>query len=95
MGLKLFEGDDDDIEKLDKIEINEEFARRYEHNKKREDLQRLEELKKKGLVDDSNKEDSSEDDEEEEEEEYLNPSSNLKFIDAFLKIKKGDPILNN
>ncbi|XP_070048235.1 uncharacterized protein [Nicotiana tomentosiformis] len=95
MGLKLFEGDNDDVEKLDKIEINEEFARRYEHNKKREDLQRLEELKKKGLIDDSDNEDSSEDDEEEEEEEDLNPSSNLKFIDVLLKIKKGDPILNN
>ncbi|MCD9644494.1 hypothetical protein HAX54_032719 [Datura stramonium] len=94
MGLKLFEGDDDDVEKLEKIEINEEFARRYEHNKKREDLQRLEELKKKGVVDDSDDEDTSSD-EEEEEEEDLNPSTNLKFFDGLLKIKKGDPVLNN
>lgn len=88
MVLKLFEGDDDE---LDKIEINEEFARRYEHNKKREDLQKLEELKKKGIVDDS---DTASDDEEDEEDEDLDPSSNLKFFDGLLKIKKGDPVLN-
>nr|XP_016510683.1 PREDICTED: protein KRI1 homolog [Nicotiana tabacum] len=92
MGMKLFDGDDDDVEKLDKIEINEEFARRYEHNKKREDLQKLEELKKKGVIDD---ESSSEDTDEEEEEEDLNPTSNLKFFDGLLKIKKGDPVVLN
>ncbi|TMX00336.1 hypothetical protein EJD97_001034 [Solanum chilense] len=88
MVLKLFEDDGDE---LDKIEINEEFARRYEHNKKREDLQKLEELKKKGIVDDSDAESDEEDDEEEED---LDTSSNLKFFDGLLKIKKGDPVLN-
>lgn len=94
MVWKLF--DDDDDEKLDKIEINEDFARRYAHNKKREDLQRLEELKKKGLVDDDDdeEEDTSSSSEEEEQEEDLNPSTNLKFFDGLLKIKKGDPVLN-
>ncbi|PPD71230.1 hypothetical protein GOBAR_DD31898 [Gossypium barbadense] len=51
MGMKLFIDDvgpeNDDISK---IEINKEYARRFEHNKKREDLQRYEELKKKGHV---------------------------------------------
>lgn len=94
MVWKLF--DDDDDEKLDKIEINEDFARRYAHNKKREDLQRLEELKKKGLVDDDDEEEetSSSSSDEEEQEEDLNPSTNLKFFDGLLKIKKGDPVLN-
>ncbi|CAN4080578.1 unnamed protein product [Withania somnifera] len=92
MVLKLFEDDD---EKMDKIEIDEDFARRYEHNKKREDLQRLEELKKKGLVDEEeDTSSSSSSEEEEEEEEDLNPSTNLKFFDGLLKIKKGDPVLN-
>ncbi|CAH9095558.1 unnamed protein product, partial [Cuscuta europaea] len=47
LGMKLFENedDDDDVE-LSKIKMNEEFARRIEHNKKREDLQIFEELKK-------------------------------------------------
>ncbi|KAM3265339.1 protein KRI1 [Capsicum annuum] len=90
MVLKLFDDVDDD-DKLDKIEINEEFARRYEHNKKREDLQKLEELKKKGAIDDSDTSSS----EEEDEEEDLNNSTNLKFFDGLLKIKKGDPVLNN
>ncbi|CAN4110338.1 unnamed protein product [Withania somnifera] len=92
MVLKLF---DDEDEKLDKIEINEEFARRYEHNKKREDLQRLEELKKKGLVDENDEEEDTSSEEEEEEEDDLHPSTNLKFFDGLLKIKKGDPLLNN
>ncbi|XP_059280418.1 uncharacterized protein LOC132034163 isoform X2 [Lycium ferocissimum] len=96
MGMNLFDGDDDDIEKLDNIEINEEFARRYEHNKKREDLQKLEELKKKGVIDDeSNTSSEDEDEEEEEEVEDLNGSSNLKFFDGLLKIKKGDPVVLN
>ncbi|KAK4359055.1 hypothetical protein RND71_021284 [Anisodus tanguticus] len=89
MGMKLFEGDG--VEKLDKIEINEEFARRYEHNKKREDLQKLQELKKKGVIDDEGDTSSS----DEEEVEDLNGSSNLKFFDGLLKIKKGDPVVLN
>ena len=36
-------------EDLSKIEINKEFARRFEHNKNYEELQRYGELKKKGL----------------------------------------------
>nr|GMD83887.1 protein KRI1 homolog [Ipomoea batatas] len=65
--MKLFEGDDDDVEKLSKIEINNEFARRFEHNKKREDLQRFEELRKKGLVDEDDSSDESEDDDDDED----------------------------
>lgn len=82
MGLKLFDGDSsgEDDEKLNKIEINQEFVRRYEHNKKREDLQRLEELKKKGVIDsESDSDKSSSEEEEEEEEENANLSKKKRF----------------
>lgn len=52
MGLNLFDGSDEDVDDISKIQIDADFARRFEHNKKREDLQRFELLKKKGLVDD-------------------------------------------
>lgn len=97
MTLKLFDGGDSSSDEKDKIEINEEFARRYEHNKKREDLQRLEELKKKGIVDDSASEESSEDSEEEDVFYDLVNSSkhDSKLFDALIKIRKNDPTLVN
>lgn len=100
MGLKLFDGDSsgEDDEKLNKIEINQEFVRRYEHNKKREDLQRLEELKKKGVIDsESDSDKSSSEEEEEEEEENANSSKkkDLEFFDALIRVRNKDPILKD
>nr|GMD02386.1 protein KRI1 homolog [Ipomoea batatas] len=94
--MKLFEGDDDDVEKLSKIEINKEFARRFEHNKKREDLQRFEELKKKGLVDEDDSSDESEDDDD-DDEDFGKPISekDAEFFNALIKIRNKDPILQN
>ncbi|XP_057960943.1 uncharacterized protein LOC131152972 [Malania oleifera] len=93
MGFNLFDGDgSDDKEDLSKIEINEEFARRYEYNKKREHLQRLEELKKKGLVDDSSDTDS-ESSEDDEEDDLANSKKDLEFFDALLKVRNQDPSL--
>ncbi|GFP89778.1 protein kri1 [Phtheirospermum japonicum] len=88
--LNLFDDDgsspDDDISK---IEINHEYAKRYEFNKKREELQKFEELKKQGRVDS--------DSESSEEEELTKPSkkADSKFFDALIKVKKQDPILLN
>ncbi|KAL4586654.1 hypothetical protein LXL04_011296 [Taraxacum kok-saghyz] len=100
MGMKLFNdgGSDSDggADDLSKIEIDEEFARRYEHNKKREDLQRFEELKKKGVIDSDR--DSDEDDESSEDEaNIVNYSSkqDLKFFDALIKVRKQDPSLKD
>ncbi|KAL2538576.1 KRR1 family protein [Forsythia ovata] len=92
--MKLF--DDDSIELdggVSKIDINEEFARRYEHNKKREDLQRLHEMEKKGVV--SFRDEDSEVSSSEEEEDILKPSKkqDLEFFDALIKVKKQDPLL--
>ncbi|KAL7117993.1 hypothetical protein ACP275_03G107800 [Erythranthe tilingii] len=81
-------GEDD----LSKIEINHEFAKRYEYNKKREELQKYEELKKQGRVDSESDESSSD-----EEEELIKPSkkTDLAFFDALIKVKNQDPVLKD
>ncbi|PIA54395.1 hypothetical protein AQUCO_00900737v1 [Aquilegia coerulea] len=89
--MKLFD-DTDDIEDISKIETNQEFAKRYEHNKKREELQRLKELKKKGYIDDSDEEDSEESD---DDVEALASGKNVvELFDVLAKVKNKDPILN-
>ncbi|PQQ09374.1 protein kri1 [Prunus yedoensis var. nudiflora] len=91
------ENENDDIPQ---IKINEEYARRYEHNKKREDLQRYEELKKRGLVaDPSRQSDSdSESSSSEDEDDILLANSkkkDLEFLEALIKVKNRDPSLKN
>ncbi|XP_022860193.1 protein KRI1 homolog [Olea europaea var. sylvestris] len=95
--VKLFDDDGNGLnDDVSKIEINQEFARRYEHNKKREDLQRIQELEKKGIVnfrDDDSEESSSE--EEEEDMLITSKKQDLKFLDALIKVKKQDTSLNS
>lgn len=95
MVLRLFgdsDGSSDESNDISKIEINKEFARRYEHNKKREDLQRLDELKKKGVIDDSEDSDSEESSDEFSEDDG---KKDLEFFNALLKVKNKDPVLKN
>ncbi|KAI8531294.1 hypothetical protein RHMOL_Rhmol11G0125300 [Rhododendron molle] len=95
MGMKLFEGSDvSDEEDISRIEINKEFARRYEHNKKREDLQKLDELKKNGVVSDSSDSGGSDSDEA-EKDELTNSKRDLEFLNALIKVKNHDPELRN
>ncbi|OVA17669.1 KRR1 interacting protein 1 [Macleaya cordata] len=91
MGMNLFDGSDD-TDDISKIETNKEFARRYEHNKKREDLQRLEELKKKGVVGDS--ESSSSESEEDDDDLVDFGKKDMQFLHALVRVKKKDPIIN-
>ncbi|KAL5709212.1 hypothetical protein ACHQM5_019924 [Ranunculus cassubicifolius] len=91
MVMNLFD-DVDDTEDISKITTNTEFAKRYEHNKKREELQKLDELKKKGLVGDS--ESDSEESDEGIEAFTAGKKDDLAFIDALIKIKNKDPIIN-
>ncbi|PWA94964.1 2-oxoglutarate (2OG) and Fe(II)-dependent oxygenase superfamily protein [Artemisia annua] len=77
-----------------------EFAKRYEHNKKREDLQRYEELKLKKLVEDEfsgpeEYDDSSSEDDEEDDVIKFDPKHEVQFVDALLKIRNNDPVLKN
>lgn len=90
--MKLFDDDDASSEEdISKIEINKEFARRYEHNKKREDLMRLEELKKRGLAGDEDSDESS--DEDSDASELANPKKDLQFLNALIRVKNRDPVI--
>ncbi|KAG4990312.1 hypothetical protein JHK87_023769 [Glycine soja] len=102
MPLQLFDGSDSENEDISKIKIDKEYARRFEHNKKREDLQRFEELKKKGVIDSPSH--SHSEGEEESESESLDDDDDYEtlvnsrrrdkeFFDALIKVKKQDPIL--
>ncbi|XP_073063256.1 protein kri1 [Primulina eburnea] len=93
--MKLFDGDESENNDLSKIQIDHEFAKRYEYNKKREDLQRFEELKKNGRVGVSGSD--SEDSSLSDEEFSLEPSKNkdFEFFDALIKVKNQDPVLKD
>ncbi|KAJ4970149.1 hypothetical protein NE237_003248 [Protea cynaroides] len=94
MGLNLFEGSgSDDDDNHSKIEINKEFARRFEHNKKREDLQRLEDLKKKGLAGDTDDSSLESSEDEDEDDLIVSGKKDLEFLNALIKVKNRDPIL--
>ena len=47
------------------LRVNQEYAKRFTHNKQREALHRLQELKKSGRVVDSSDDEDDEDDEDE------------------------------
>ena len=96
MGLKkLFEGSDsenDDVSKISNIEVDEQYAKRYEHNKKRVALERLHELEKKGLIQSSSDSSVSESD----DDDFINSSKrDREFFDALIKVKKQDPMIMN
>ncbi|PRQ41511.1 putative KRR1 interacting protein [Rosa chinensis] len=98
-GMQLF-GGGSDSETEDKnapnLKINEEYARRYEHNKNREDLHRYEDLKKRGLVDDDHSDsDSSSEDDDDVVLAANSKKKDLEFFDAIIKVKNRDPILKN
>src|ERR1044072_6910022 len=96
MVRQLFDGSDSDNDDISKIKINEEYACRFEHNKRREDLHRFEELRKKGVIDSPSPSFSESDDESDDDEfeKHLNSSrSDKEFFDVLLKVKKQDPVL--
>ncbi|MQL98401.1 hypothetical protein Taro_031111 [Colocasia esculenta] len=91
MALPLFDDGDSDVEDISKMEIDHEFARRFEYNKRREDLQRLEELKKRGEISDSSEE---EEEEEEEDDDVIgSKKTDIQFYDAIVRVKKNDPAI--
>ncbi|XP_008786756.3 protein KRI1 homolog [Phoenix dactylifera] len=94
MGIDLFDSCDPGTEDVDlsKIEVDKQYARRLEHNKKREALQRYEELKKRGLAgnsDDSDEDESSSDDGNDDPVD--SGKRDLQFFDALVRVRKKDP----
>ncbi|OIW33792.1 hypothetical protein CONLIGDRAFT_628707 [Coniochaeta ligniaria NRRL 30616] len=74
------------------LKVNEEFAKRFEHNKKREELHRLQEKYGKGKDADDSESDSSSDAETEDEAGFLITEDLDNEISATLQaIKNKDP----
>ncbi|CAN0892469.1 Protein KRI1 homolog [Linum grandiflorum] len=97
--IKLFgDGDDGDDVSKDVIEVNKDFIRKFEYNKKREDLQRYEELKKKGLIDGEDDNDDSESeselsDDDDDDNAGVANKKDIKFFDKLLLVKNRHPCL--
>lgn len=72
------------------LKVNEEFARRFTHNKKREDLHRLQDLKKRGLAGSDSDDSESED---EDEDGLLPARTDTQIFETLVKIKKKDPAI--
>lgn len=92
---KAIPDDDDDSSQIKGFEVDEEYGKRLLHNKNREDLQRLEELKNRGLIRDDDDSEEDSEPESEPDDDLGNPESDLKFVDLLLKVKKKDPSIKN
>ncbi|XP_065874063.1 uncharacterized protein [Euphorbia lathyris] len=93
MGMNLFDNDDEtENVNISNIEINTEFARRYEHNKKREYLQRYGECVRNGQIVPSDAEaDSETSDEEDIGVDKFSKKKDIKYFENLIKIRKHDP----
>lgn len=91
----IFDDSDDDANGGVELKVNSEYAKRFEHNKKREEQHRLEEKQKAGKFnskDDDESEDDSSDDETEDEEGFLATAELDAQLNATLEaIRKKDP----
>lgn len=92
MGIDLFDSCDpgtNDVD-LSNIEVDQQYARRLEHNKKREALQRYEELKKRGLAGNSSDSDESSLDDG-DDDPVDSGKRDLQFFNALVRVRKEDP----
>ncbi|EFX05425.1 ribosome biogenesis protein kri1 [Grosmannia clavigera kw1407] len=101
------EGDEEEAEdvgtskslgKTSSFTINEEYARRFEHNKKREEMHKLEEKYGKGAAKfgaDDEEDDSSTDESEDEDGYLLTEDLDARMTEALQAIKNKDPRIYN
>jgi protein KRI1 len=73
------------------LKINEEYARRFEHNKKREELHRLQEKYKPGAGGGEESESSSEDESEDDEAALITEDLDAEISATLQAIKNKDP----
>lgn len=85
-------GDSDENDDVANIKINEAYAKRFAHNKQREALHRLQELKKQGHVARSDS-DSESSDEDEDEDGLIPERTEIQIYETLAKIKKKDPLI--
>ncbi|KAI4342869.1 hypothetical protein MLD38_027435 [Melastoma candidum] len=103
MELNLFDGSADGVDDISKIEVDAEYARRLEHKRKREDLHRFEEPKKKDLVHDPSllpchSSGDSESDSQSSGEPYgadrdKPRNQGTEFFSALIKVRNRDPLI--
>ena len=95
----LFEDDQPEEGEIEKgeesvLKINKEFASRFEHNKRRELLEKGKEIfGEKALDEDEEDESSSED--EDDDADLINPIFEKKFIETLTRIRNNDPKLKD
>ena len=82
----------DDKDNFDKFNINEEFAKKFEANKRREILEKGKQKYGKKL-EDGGSEESSSSSEDDSEAELLNPGVEKKFLEVLTAIRNKDPKL--
>lgn len=70
--------------------MNENYAKRFTHNKQREDLHRLQELKKRGMAGSDSDNSESED---EDEDGKLPAKTDFQIFETLARIKKKDPTI--
>ncbi|KAI8959789.1 Krr1-domain-containing protein [Daldinia sp. FL1419] len=92
----LFDDSDDESDGGVKLQINSEYAKRFEHNKKREELQRLEEKYKSKQANGNKSKDDDESDSSSDEDEDENGFLATEDLDAEISatlqaIKNKDP----
>lgn len=76
------------------LKVNEDFAKRFEHNKRREELHRLQEKYGKGAkLDVGPEENDSEDEEEENEDGFAPQKTEEQFLETLVRIKRRDPAI--
>jgi protein KRI1 len=84
----LLDEDDGDVDVNAEWTVNDAFAKRFAHNKQREDLHRLQELKKRGMAGSD-----SDDSESEDEDGKLPAKTDIQIFETLAMIKKKDPAI--
>lgn len=86
-------GDDDkkgSKDDINSLKINEDFAKKFEHNKRRELLEKGQDKYGKALIE-GEKEESSSEEEEDDEGELINQKVEEKFLQTIAMIRSNDP----
>ncbi|CAA91129.1 ribosome biogenesis protein Kri1 [Schizosaccharomyces pombe] len=92
----LLEESSSEDEEINSFQINEEYAKRFEHNKKREELQKLEAKYGEQMangVDGEGSDESSSEEEEDSDGELVTPEVDAAILRMIVKIRNKDPDL--
>lgn len=92
---QLFEEEEEDTPMLDapELKINEQFAKKFEHNKRRQLLEQAKEKYGEKALDGSEEASSSEDDDD--DAALVNSKFEKKFIETITMIRDNDPKLKD